>query len=650
MSNIAEIIEKHSIDLRTVDPVLNQEKNNYKRVLYWKDKPKYKLGDPLEGKQLIICNSNKFPEIDFDFLKQLPIEEGKAIKALFPDTLTFGRDGEGHSLYEVEDLPEDPEGTKQIEFNGGMLNEYRAEDCYSIFYGPLDQEANAEIKGTDITKIKYSKLKSIFNYSSLLAALCKMKPDTNGSMNNWLIPIVGELKGQGISQEKTEKIINKFLSIKGRTDRQKETEALIRNAYRKEVTSNIFSKNYPVPIDQASKFQFREIVKRLNPVKEKEKETTKNFKIKSYNIQEYKNLNIQKPKFLVDPLMKENSINFISGAKGKGKTEFTLGLTNSLARGRPFLNYEINEPHPIYFVDGEMDPYDILERNDVYINAWDMPTDPNYFKIVNYALQDGGVLPDLKEESFQNNIIDELELQKKLTGKNPIIILDNLRSLSGYEENNADDWLPIGKFLLKLRAKQFTSIVIDHHGKESKGPRGTSAKTDWANLSLLVSSERIKGDPNMRLNIKFDKARGLKPSQAEDYVAVYDLNGLWTSETLVDKQEQSDEDFCKKIHEWQQTHIEAEERWLKNLEKDLRNGKHDLESHKIIITNHTKAAKLTQAKIAEKFGISVGKVNRLMKEGGPLDQYVQKINEHAETLKESNPELSKHYRKTGSHY
>ena len=33
-----------------------------------------------------------------------------------------------------------------------------------------------------------------------------------------------------------------------------------------------------------------------------------------------------------------------------------------------------------------------------------------------------------------------------------------------------------------------------------------SSKTDWANLSLLISSEKKKGDPLMRLKIVFDKA------------------------------------------------------------------------------------------------------------------------------------------------
>ena len=37
MSNIAELIQKHRIDLRIVDPKLNPEKNDYKRVYNWRE-------------------------------------------------------------------------------------------------------------------------------------------------------------------------------------------------------------------------------------------------------------------------------------------------------------------------------------------------------------------------------------------------------------------------------------------------------------------------------------------------------------------------------------------------------------------------------------------------------------------------------------
>ena len=85
------------------------------------------------------------------------------------------------------------------------------------------------------------------------------------------------------------------------------------------------------------------------------------------------------------------------------------------------------------------------------------------------------------------------EVRQK-TGKAPVLVLDNLRSLSNYKENDSDDWRPIGVWLKNLRALDVVTIVIDHHGKgENAGPRGSSSKTDWANVSIFIKSVILLG-------------------------------------------------------------------------------------------------------------------------------------------------------------
>ena len=69
----------------------------------------------------------------------------------------------------------------------------------------------------------------------------------------------------------TTRLFKSFLTIKNREDRIKETESTIRGIYKSKGSSNIFSKNYPVPLDQESKFQFRSIVERLQHKEEKKK-------------------------------------------------------------------------------------------------------------------------------------------------------------------------------------------------------------------------------------------------------------------------------------------------------------------------------------------------------------------------------------------
>ncbi len=217
---------------------------------------------------------------------------------------------------------------------------------------------------------------------------------------------------------------------------------------------------------------------------EKEKKITD---LKMYDWAEYQSLDIPEPSFIVSKLFKTKSINFISGPKGNGKTEYTLGLSDIISKGGKFLNYEVEEPYPVIYIDGEMDEFDLIERRIPYTQH----TAPSkyYFNIIHYAQQTDQTIPDIKFEHGQKLIEKKIAEVKAKTGKTPVLVLDNLRSLSNYRENESDDWRPIGIWLKTLRALDVVSIVIDHHGKgENSGPRGSSSKTDWANVSIFIKS------------------------------------------------------------------------------------------------------------------------------------------------------------------
>jgi hypothetical protein len=171
-----------------------------------------------------------------------------------------------------------------------------------------------------------------------------------------------------------------------------------------------------------------------------------------------------------------------------------------------------------------------------------------------------------------------LQKQELLTGKKPFLFLDNLRSLSNYIENDSDSWRPIGLWLRDLRGHGYSSNVVDHTGKSKElGMRGTSSKSDWANVCMQVIPEVEQGSRLMKMKIHFDKARGLKPDETSDYVAQYDFQGNWSIGKSIKDQE--DEEYKEKI--------------------------------KVILQ---KKVVPTQKKIADELGISVGKVNKFIKE------------------------------------
>ena len=628
---ITEVISKYKdLDIAVTDPEWDEKKQNYKKVYYWKDKPKVNGAAALNSKQLIIRNTNEYPEVDWDIFKHLEPWQAQYIKDKLPKTFEFGRDGRGHSLYKVKNLPENPESTKSLELGARTLLEYRAAGSYSIFAGQLDKTSKATTAGKEITEIDYKYLKKLFNRVAALAALTLITPGKKEVINNFLLATAGEFYVNKILKTTTIKIFKSWLHLIKRTDRENETVKSIEGIYKSGRASNIFSKNYPVPISEAEKYQFREIVKRVGlKYEDKPTESMEAFEgmmngseepqtkeLKGYCLNEYIKLPIKVPKFLIERLFKENSINFISGPKGNGKTELILGFCNALVRGLNVLKYTCPEEYPITLIDGEMDPYDMVERNNLYIAELGPPK-KDYFHIINYAQQLKQTIPDIKGNTGQQLILNYALKQEKLVGKKPIIVLDNLRSLSNYKENESDEWLPIGKWLVKMRGLGFTIIVVDHHGKEAKGPRGTSSKTDWANVSLLVTSDKEKGNPNMRMSVKFDKARGLKPDETDDFIAEYDFQGTWFVGDS--KQKQSDEEFCKQIYDRITKQKAYSIKYLKSLDKDLVKGTVTKEAYETILKNHKQTP--SQKDLAGQIGIAAGKVNRLMKKGGPYEQW-----------------------------
>ena len=75
---ISELASNSELDLAITEPDFNEEKQDYKRVRYWKKKEKYK-GQKINGHQIIIRNSHRYREMDFDFFKQMPVEQAVEI-------------------------------------------------------------------------------------------------------------------------------------------------------------------------------------------------------------------------------------------------------------------------------------------------------------------------------------------------------------------------------------------------------------------------------------------------------------------------------------------------------------------------------------------------------------------------------------------
>ena len=95
-----------------------------------------------------------------------------------------------------------------------------------------------------------------------------------------------------------------------------------------------------------------------------------------------------------------------------------------------------------------------------------------------------------------------------ITRKIKLWVADNLASLAaGLDENSKKDWDPINSWLLELRFAGIATLMPHHVNKEG-GQRGTSAREDNLDTSIMLKSpHNYTPEDGARFIAHFSKAR-----------------------------------------------------------------------------------------------------------------------------------------------
>lgn len=213
---------------------------------------------------------------------------------------------------------------------------------------------------------------------------------------------------------------------------------------------------------------------------------------------------------LLSPWLKEQSITLIAGWRGTGKTWFALGLLDAISKGNSFGPWECKNSVPTLFLDGEMPPQDVKERIDTLCLGRDAQS-PLYVYCDALANQWGLARAHLVNESWRSKMKQIL-----LTHHVKLWVIDNLASLaSGLDENKKQDWDQVNQWLLELRFAGISTIMLHHVNKEG-GQRGTSAREDNLDISIILKHPQdYTTEDGARFIVHFSKARvSQKDSQA----------------------------------------------------------------------------------------------------------------------------------------
>ena len=231
--------------------------------------------------------------------------------------------------------------------------------------------------------------------------------------------------------------------------------------------------------------------------------------------------------WIVEGLLAERSTAMFYAWRGGGKTWLALALGLAIAAGGPFLRWNVPRPCNVLYVDGEMPIIATRERLQP-IAAGKLPCDR--FRILSADQHEHG-LPDLASYDGQAAV-------ERALGDAKVVILDNISTLmrSGVE-NESESWLPVQQWLLKLRRRDI-SVILVHHANKGRAQRGTSRREDILDTVLnLRAPEDYDPTEGARFEVHFEKARGLHGPAVEPFEAKLDIidgRAIWTTRDLGD--------------------------------------------------------------------------------------------------------------------
>jgi putative DNA primase/helicase len=235
---------------------------------------------------------------------------------------------------------------------------------------------------------------------------------------------------------------------------------------------------------------------------------------------------------LLAPVLPRQGLCMLHAKRGIGKTFISLSMAYAVASGgKMFDRWEALQPARVLFLDGEMPARTLQERLAAIAagSAQELPAH-DYLRILTPDMQPGP-MPNLATRSGQKAVapfLDGVDL----------VVMDNLATLARHgRSNDEESWLPVQEWLLGLRRRGVSVLMIHHQGKGGD-QRGTSAKEDI--LDTAISLDRppdYHPDQGARFEVHLTKARGICGEEAKSFEAQLSIANqvlTWTARDIED--------------------------------------------------------------------------------------------------------------------
>ncbi|OQW61512.1 MAG: hypothetical protein A4S14_17100 [Proteobacteria bacterium SG_bin9] len=230
-------------------------------------------------------------------------------------------------------------------------------------------------------------------------------------------------------------------------------------------------------------------------------------------LSDFAELDLPTRKTILHPILPERSLGMLFAGRGIGKTHVALGIGYAVSTGGEFLRWHAKAPRNVLYVDGEMPQEMLQDRLLKHMAASSVVPEQDAFRLLCMDRQELGMSINLSVSDDQKAIEAELR-------DTDFLILDNMSTLTnGGAENDAESWNAMQEWLLQLRRRGITVLIV-HHAGRSGNARGTSKREDVLDtiVQLKRPSDYLPSD-GARFEVHLTKARGLFGDDVEPFEA-----------------------------------------------------------------------------------------------------------------------------------
>ena len=259
-----------------------------------------------------------------------------------------------------------------------------------------------------------------------------------------------------------------------------------------------------------------------------------------------------KPEYILWPIVAKQQIRQIFAKAGTGKTLYAIHEACAVASGHSFLHFknEKSVTMPVLYVEGEMDSSSIQKRLDDVEASYEREN-----KILNksnlffatLAIQKDMYFHSLTKDVGRENVEITAQTIEKVTGKKPVIYLDNITALTVMQEKEGAEWVELMQWLSRLRNRGYHVTFLHHPTKTGQTASGSNIKERSIDIDMKLETPdektmiEEKEEGHTQMQIEFLKWREhMNTFHSKKRIAVINRStGQWEIFPMLNKTQRS---------------------------------------------------------------------------------------------------------------